>query len=46
MLGLTFLSAVFTIVKATYLNTFNDRTDPCKSTITIWLCHCSNSIPV
>ncbi|KAG8353682.1 hypothetical protein FVEN_g8284 [Fusarium venenatum] len=28
MLGLTFLSAVFTIVKATYLYTFNDRTDP------------------
>jgi hypothetical protein len=30
MLGLTFLSAVFTIIKATYLSTFNDRTDPCK----------------
>ncbi|KAL4723761.1 hypothetical protein ACLX1H_009405 [Fusarium chlamydosporum] len=28
MLGLTFLSAVFTIIKATYLSTFNDRTDP------------------
>ncbi|ENH74577.1 hypothetical protein FOC1_g10009997 [Fusarium oxysporum f. sp. cubense race 1] len=28
MLGLTFLSAIFTIIKATYLDTFNDRTDP------------------
>ncbi|KAH7203641.1 hypothetical protein DER44DRAFT_811159 [Fusarium oxysporum] len=30
MLGLTFLSAIFTIIKATYLDTFNDRTDPCS----------------
>lgn len=30
MLGLTLLSAVFTIIKATYLSTFNNRTDPCK----------------
>ncbi|RGP62297.1 hypothetical protein FSPOR_9342 [Fusarium sporotrichioides] len=35
MLGLTFLSAVFTIVKATYLYTFNDRTDPLYNVVTL-----------
>ncbi|KAJ4022188.1 hypothetical protein NW766_001221 [Fusarium irregulare] len=35
MLGLTFLSAVFTIIKATYLNTFNDRTDPLYNVVTL-----------
>ncbi|XEV00156.1 hypothetical protein FSHL1_005443 [Fusarium sambucinum] len=35
MLGLTFLSAVFTIIKATYLYTFNDRTDPLYSVVTL-----------
>ncbi|KAM0542644.1 hypothetical protein ACHAPJ_012723 [Fusarium lateritium] len=28
MLGLTLLSAIFTIIKATYMDRFNDRTDP------------------
>ncbi|RGP67534.1 hypothetical protein FLONG3_8460 [Fusarium longipes] len=35
MLGLTFLSAVFTIIKATYLSTFNDRTDPLYNVVTL-----------
>jgi len=29
MMGLTLLSAIVTIVKATYLHLFTDRTDPC-----------------
>lgn len=37
MLGLMFLSAIFTIIKATYLHTFNDRIDPCKSATITWL---------
>jgi hypothetical protein len=37
MLGLTFLSAIFTIIKATYLDTFNDRTDPCRCTELLYL---------
>ncbi|KAH7163912.1 hypothetical protein DER46DRAFT_661049 [Fusarium sp. MPI-SDFR-AT-0072] len=35
MLGLTFLSAIFTIIKATYLDTFNDRTDPLYNVVTL-----------
>ncbi|CAG7563718.1 unnamed protein product [Fusarium equiseti] len=35
MLGLTFRSAVFTIIKATYLSTFNDRTDPLYNVVTL-----------
>ncbi|KAM0387455.1 hypothetical protein ACHAQC_010664 [Fusarium culmorum] len=35
MLGLTFLSAIFTIIKATYLYTFNDRTDPLYNVVTL-----------
>lgn len=30
MLGLTLISAIFTVVKATYLPLFNDRVDPCR----------------
>jgi hypothetical protein len=29
MMGLTLLSAIVTVVKATYLHLFTDRTDPC-----------------
>ncbi|KAM0433703.1 hypothetical protein ACHAQK_009137 [Fusarium lateritium] len=32
MLGLTLLSAIFTIIKATYMDRFNDRVDPCQHT--------------
>ncbi|EWY91818.1 hypothetical protein FOYG_08780 [Fusarium oxysporum NRRL 32931] len=35
MLGLTFLSAIFTIIKATYLDKFNDRTDPLYNVVTL-----------
>lgn len=35
MLGLTFLSAIFTIIKATYLYTFNDRIDPLYNVVTL-----------
>ncbi|KAG7413609.1 hypothetical protein Forpe1208_v007153 [Fusarium oxysporum f. sp. rapae] len=35
MLRLTFLSAIFTIIKATYLDTFNDRTDPLYNVVTL-----------
>ncbi|RKK85766.1 hypothetical protein BFJ69_g1376 [Fusarium oxysporum] len=35
MLGLAFLSAIFTIIKATYLDTFNDRTDPLYNVVTL-----------
>lgn len=31
LMGLTFLSAVVTVVKARYLHLFNDTEDPCKS---------------
>ncbi|KAF4956711.1 hypothetical protein FSARC_11479 [Fusarium sarcochroum] len=33
MLGLTLLSAIFTIIKATYMDRFNDRTDPLYNVI-------------
>jgi hypothetical protein len=29
MMGLTLLSAIVTLIKATYLHLFTDRTDPC-----------------